>query len=158
MAAQGGSMGRRAADIAQRARGRVPLKFEFQLMPICVSDLPRDITSVALLWERGSKIRGTKTIELNPGSGRGYWDEILRQVGTVYADEHIVVQRDYVLKLQSCGVGRKQQEVRTTVAKATINFAKYCEKNAMESSGPIKKCTIRSGGTTRPDLEETVFM
>ena len=79
------------------------------------------------------------------------------KTGTVYTDGNQLLPRDYVLKLQACGVGWGTKEVRKTVAKTRIDFAKYCDPEKPNLQDTLGMRTFRPG-TYRPQPEEVIFM
>jgi hypothetical protein len=67
-------------DIAQKARGRTPLKYELEVIPFFAGELPSGLEKVSFAWERGSKLFTTYSQPVNPHTRAVFWKQYLRQV------------------------------------------------------------------------------
>lgn len=71
---------RKLVDIAQKARGRTPLKYELEVIPFFAGELPSGLEKVSFAWERGSKLFTTDAQPVNPHTRAVFWKQYLRQV------------------------------------------------------------------------------
>ncbi len=97
------TIGRRVVDIGQKARGRMALRYELEVIPylcgmaasgcsplsppisplppsLAPGDLPDDVTHCSFAWERGTKLFVTEAEPVNPNTHAVFWKQYLRQV------------------------------------------------------------------------------
>lgn len=72
--------GQKLVDIAQKARGRTPFKYELEVIPFFAGELPSGLEKVSFAWERGSKLFMTDAEAVNPHTRAVFWKQYLRQV------------------------------------------------------------------------------
>ncbi|GMH33656.1 hypothetical protein BSKO_01490 [Bryopsis sp. KO-2023] len=133
------SLGRRTADFVQKKRGREALRFHFELLPICASDLPEGLRHVSLVLERSSKAQHTKPSSVNHTTFRAYWEEVLHQRATLYRDGQHFLPKEYTIKLQSCSENSPGGEGKL-ISKGKLDLAKFClldEQGSPKPSIPI---------------------
>jgi hypothetical protein len=80
---------RKLVDIAQKARGRTPLKYELEVIPFFAGELPSGLEKVSFAWERGSKLFATDAQPVNPHTRAVFWKQYLRQVSRRTAAAHV---------------------------------------------------------------------
>eukprot|EP00201_Polytomella_parva_P014390 CAMPEP_0175066454 /NCGR_PEP_ID=MMETSP0052_2-20121109/16520_1 /TAXON_ID=51329 ORGANISM="Polytomella parva, Strain SAG 63-3" /NCGR_SAMPLE_ID=MMETSP0052_2 /ASSEMBLY_ACC=CAM_ASM_000194 /LENGTH=250 /DNA_ID=CAMNT_0016333163 /DNA_START=52 /DNA_END=800 /DNA_ORIENTATION=+ len=122
----GRTIGRRVADITQQARGRVPLKYEFEIIPFFCGEIPDGIQNVAFAWERGSKLFVTEAEPVNPATHAVFWKYYLRQSATIYKENNEFLPKNYIFKIQSVKSKENGKEVRKTIGKLRVNLSEYC--------------------------------
>ncbi|KXZ44354.1 hypothetical protein GPECTOR_69g447 [Gonium pectorale] len=124
----GKTIGRRIVDVQQKARGRLTLRYELEVIPYLCGDLPDDVTHCSFAWERGSKLFVTEAEQVNPNTHAVFWKQYLRQTATMYKDHTELLPKDYSFKVQSVKVNSKGEEKRKTVGKAHVNMAQFCSE------------------------------
>ncbi|GLC34692.1 hypothetical protein PLESTB_001233800 [Pleodorina starrii] len=123
------TIGRRVVDIGQKARGRMALRYELEVIPYLCGDVPSDVTHCSFAWERGSKLFVTEAEPVNPNTHAVFWKQYLRQTATIYKDHTELLPKDYAFKVQSVKPGSKAgEEKRKTVGKAHVNLAQFCSE------------------------------
>ncbi|KIZ07466.1 hypothetical protein MNEG_0476 [Monoraphidium neglectum] len=128
-AAQHGSgarSGRKLVDMAQKARGRTPLKYEVTIIPFFCGELPSGLDRLSFVWERGSKVFATEPEPVNPHTKACFWQQYLRQTITVYQDGGVFVPKEYTLKVQAVRARGRGAEDRRTVGKVKVDLAAFC--------------------------------
>ncbi|GFR42382.1 hypothetical protein Agub_g3068 [Astrephomene gubernaculifera] len=125
----GKTIGRRMVDIGQKARGRMALRYELEVIPYLCGDLPDGVTHCSFAWERGSKLFVTEAEPVNPNTHAVFWKQYLRQTATMYKDHQELLPKDYTFKVQSVKLGSKPgDEKRKTVGKVHVNMAQFCSE------------------------------
>ncbi|GIL45441.1 hypothetical protein Vafri_2683 [Volvox africanus] len=121
------TIGRRVVDIGQKARGRMALRYELEVIPYLCGDLPNDATHCSFAWERGSKLFVTEAEPVNANTHAVFWKQYLRQTATIYKDHTELLPKEYAFKVQSVKPGSKPgEEKRKTVGKVHVNLAQFC--------------------------------
>ncbi|EFJ52269.1 hypothetical protein VOLCADRAFT_120271 [Volvox carteri f. nagariensis] len=123
------TIGRRFVDIGQKARGRMALRYELEVIPYLCGDLPDGVTHCSFAWERGSKVFVTEAEAVNPNTHAVFWKQYLRQTATMYKEHTELLPKDYAFKVQSVKPGSKpSEEKRKTVGKVHVNLAQFCSE------------------------------
>jgi len=137
----------------QWARGRQALKYEFEIIPVHVTDLPTTATHVLFAWERKNKLFVTEPEKITQATRSVFFKQYLHQEATVYIENGKPLPKVYTFKLQSAGKGDKADGDRKTIAKAKIDLAEFCSNEvnprptdvflALQPSGKLK-VTVRA--------------
>ncbi|KAK9805009.1 hypothetical protein WJX73_000821 [Symbiochloris irregularis] len=117
-------MSRRLKDLGQKTMGKRPLRFQIDLTPVHMDDVPPDIDMAAFSWERGPKMQYTDSAAVSAVGRRVTWNQTLRQTCTVFKDGKRFTTKPYKFKMQSVS---EEGERRKTFAKTTIDLAMYCK-------------------------------
>eukprot|EP00884_Botryococcus_braunii_P001061 jgi/Botrbrau1/10956/Bobra.0383s0011.1 len=125
------SVARRLADAKQRALGRQPLRFQLELVPLCVEDIPSGVTNASFLWQRGPKLQFTDATAVSETGRTAYWNQVLKQTATFYKDGNTFLPKESTFKVQT--VRGKHGEKRDTFAKCKVDLAQFCSCEATGS-------------------------
>ncbi|KAI8476827.1 MAG: hypothetical protein J3K34DRAFT_516111 [Monoraphidium minutum] len=118
---------RKLVDMANKARGRNPLKYEITIIPFFCGELPSGLDRLSFVWERGSKVFATEAEPVNPHTRACFWQQYLRQTVTVYQDGPGFGPKEYTLKVQAVRArGRGGGEDRRTVGRVKVDLAQFC--------------------------------
>jgi len=114
-------------SILQKARGRQALKYQLEVIPYFVGEIPSGIDRVLFAWERGTKLFVTEAEPVNPKTRAVFFKQYLRQTATFYKDGNHMVAKEFSFKIQSAsGDGAKD---RKTIGKCKVDLAEFCTMN-----------------------------
>lgn len=120
-------LGRKLVNVAQKAKGRVPLRYEFEVVPFFVGELPENIGSAFFSWERGSKYIYTEPAVINHHTHAVFWKQTLRQQGTVYRDEGGSIHpKEYSFKAVQVLTRKSGKTYTKTIGKVKVDLAMFC--------------------------------
>ncbi|PNH04757.1 hypothetical protein TSOC_009054 [Tetrabaena socialis] len=94
------TIGRRVVDVAQKARGRLALRYEIEIIPYFCGEIPEGVKQCSFAWERGSKLFVTNPEAVNPNTRAVFWKQYLRQTVTIYKEGTELLQKDFAFKVQ----------------------------------------------------------
>ncbi|WIA11052.1 hypothetical protein OEZ85_011204 [Tetradesmus obliquus] len=125
---------RKLVDIAQKARGRTPLKYELEVIPFFAGELPSGLEKVSFAWERGSKLFTTDAQPVNPHTRAVFWKQYLRQTATLYKEGGRLLPKEYTFKVQHVrGSGDGANSSRKTIGKLKLDMSTFCS----EETAPV---------------------
>eukprot|EP00775_Hariotina_reticulata_P009982 gene9982-10137_t len=116
---------RKLVDIAQKARGRTPLKYELEVIPFFAGELPSGLEKISFVWERGAKMFVTDPEAVNPHTRAAFWKQYLRQTATLYKENGRLLPKEYSFKVQHVR-GTGDSATRKTVGKVKVDMSQFC--------------------------------
>ncbi|GAX83357.1 hypothetical protein CEUSTIGMA_g10782.t1 [Chlamydomonas eustigma] len=119
------TIGRSVVNVTQKARGRQPFRYEFEVIPFTAWEVPEGYDKLLFAWERGSKLFVTDAEPVRPNRAV-FWKQFLKQQVTMYKSAEGFEKKDFAFKLQSVKINSKGHEDRKTVAKVHIDLAPFC--------------------------------
>lgn len=119
--------GKGLIDIANKARGRTPVRYEFEVIPFFAGELPSGIDRCMFCWERGTKTYVTDAETVNPTTHAVFWKQYLKQQSTLYKTGDKVGSKEYTFKVQTLGA---TEHDRKTVGKVRVDLAQFCSGDA----------------------------
>ncbi|KAG2500941.1 hypothetical protein HYH03_000766 [Edaphochlamys debaryana] len=151
----GKTIGRKLVDVSQKARGRMALRYELEVIPYLCSEIPDGVTYCSFAWERGSKLFVTEAEPVNPNSHAVFWKQYLRQTATMYKDGPELRPKDFAFKVQSVKPAAKGvQEKRKTVGKVHINLAQFCSE-ALDAQPQEMLLHLKPAGKLKVSIKAT---
>ncbi|KAK9812792.1 hypothetical protein WJX72_003874 [[Myrmecia] bisecta] len=106
------SVTRRLTEMKAKALGRQPLRFQVELKPISVVDVPKGVTEAAFAYQRGAKQGRSKAAKTT----------------TLFKDGPRFMAKEYAFKVQRLGADDK----RSTFGKIRVDLAQFCSVEATE--------------------------
>lgn len=118
------SVARKWKNLQQKAKGKAPSKFEFELRPYFAAELPSKVTRARFVCERGSKLQATAVEDVTPDTGEVRWTQELTQACVLYSDGIRYDPKEFYFKVQQ-PKGRNGTDFKT-VAKVRVDLAERC--------------------------------